>query len=125
MRKIAFLSLGLLAFSLVGCDNKIPMEENLYPESVYLVGAKDRIIDRNLNIGYVKDTVYASVAISGSLPTKTDVTVKVREYPSGIEDYNAKERVADDIMYRTLADGIYSIPPLLCILTRSICLRSN
>lgn len=39
MRKIAFLSLGLLAFSLVGCDNKIPMEENLYPESVYLVGA--------------------------------------------------------------------------------------
>ena len=102
MRKIAFLSLGLLAFSLVGCDNKIPMEENLYPESVYLVGAKDRIIDRNLNIGYAKDTVYASVAISGSLLTKTDVTVKVREYPSGIEDYNAKERVADDIMYRTL-----------------------
>ena len=110
MRKIAFLSLGLLAFSLVGCDNKIPMEENLYPESVYLVGAKDRIIDRNLNLGYAKDTVYASVAISGSLLTKTDVTVKVREYPSGIEDYNAKERVADDIMYRTLANGIYSIP---------------
>ncbi|WP_294498685.1 DUF4361 domain-containing protein [uncultured Bacteroides sp.] len=110
MRKIAFLSLGLLAFSLVGCDNKIPMEENLYPESVYLVGAKDRIIDKNLNIGYAEDTVYASVAISGSLLTKTDVTVKVREYPSGIEDYNAKERVADDILYRTLADDIYSIP---------------
>lgn len=39
---------------MAGCDNKIPMEENLWPETVYLVGAKDKIINRDLNIGYEK-----------------------------------------------------------------------
>ena len=27
--------------------------------TVYLVGAKDKIINRDLNIGYEKDTIYA------------------------------------------------------------------
>jgi len=36
------------------------MEENLWPETVYLVGAKDKIINRDLNIGYEKDTFLSS-----------------------------------------------------------------
>mgnify|MGYP002961935835 FL=1 len=95
---------------MAGCDNKIPMEENLWPETVYLVGAKDKIINRDLNIGYEKDTIYASVAISGSLLAKEDVTVTVEEFPSGIESYNQKELGSDDIKYRTLTNGIYSFP---------------
>lgn len=80
MKKIAFFSITLLLACMAGCDNKIPMEENLWPETVYLVGAKDKIINRDLNIGYEKDTIYASVAISGSLPTKEDITVTVEEF---------------------------------------------
>lgn len=54
MKKIAFFSITLLLACMAGCDNKIPMEENLWPETVYLVGAKDKIINRDLNIGYEK-----------------------------------------------------------------------
>lgn len=71
---------------------------------------KDKIINRDLNIGYEKDTIYASVAISGSLPTKEDITVTIEEFPSGIESYNQKELGSDDIKYRTLTNGIYSFP---------------
>lgn len=110
MKKLAFFPISLLVISLASCNNKIPMEEELWPETVYLVGAKDKIIDRSLNIGYDKDTVYASVAISGSLPTKENVVVTLVESPQTIEEYNRKERGSDDIMYRTLAEGIYSFP---------------
>ena len=110
MKRIAFFSITLLLACMAGCDNKIPMEENLWPETVYLVGAKDKIINRDLNIGYEKDTIYASVAISGSLPTKEDMTVTIEEFPSGIESYNQKELGSDDIKYRTLTNGIYSFP---------------
>jgi len=57
-----------------------------------------------------KDTIYASVAISGSLPTKEDIIVTIEEFPSGIESYNQKELGSDDIKYRTLTNGIYSFP---------------
>ena len=43
MKRIAFFSITLLLACMAGCDNKIPMEENLWPETVYLVGAKDKI----------------------------------------------------------------------------------
>ena len=46
MKRIAFFSITLLLACMAGCDNKIPMEENLWPETVYLVGAKDKIINR-------------------------------------------------------------------------------
>ena len=52
MKKLAFLSAVLLAASMVGCDNRIPMEEEQYPRSVYLVGAGETMINRDLNIGY-------------------------------------------------------------------------
>lgn len=110
MKKLAFFLISLLVISLAACNNKIPMEEGLWPETVYIVGAKDKIIDRSLNIGYEKDTIYASVAISGSLPTKENVVVTLVESPQTIEVYNRKERGSDDIMYRTLAEGIYSFP---------------
>ena len=58
MKRIAFFSITLLLACMAGCDNKIPMEENLWPETVYLVGAKDKIINRDLNIGYEKDTYF-------------------------------------------------------------------
>ena len=110
MKIIAFFSITLLIIFIAGCDNKIPMEEDLWSETVYLVGAKDKIIDKSLNIGYDKDTIYASVAISGSQPTKENVTVQIEEFPWSINEYNRKERGSDDILYRILADGIYSFP---------------
>lgn len=110
MKKILLLSLYLIALFLISCDDDIPMDELMYPESVYLVGAKNLIIDRELNIGYLRDTVYASVAISSSIQTNRDVTVEIEEYPWGIQNYNDKELGTDDVLYQNLASDIYSFP---------------
>jgi hypothetical protein len=110
MKKISLLSLLLLALFFTSCDDSIPMDELMYPESVYLVGANNLIINRDLNIGYLTDTVYASIAISSSIPTDRDVTVEVEEDPASILNYNSKELGTNDILYQNLDKGIYSFP---------------
>lgn len=110
MKKLAFLSAVLLAASMVGCDNRIPMEEEQYPRSVYLVGAGETMINRSLNIGYDVDTIYASVAVSGSLATPSDVVATIVESPESVDAYNNKELGSDDIHYRNPGAGIYSFP---------------
>ncbi len=110
MKKINLLSLSLLIAILIGCDDQIPMNKLMYPQSVYLVGAKGFIIDRDLNIGYLQDTIFTSVAISGSLPTSKDVVVEIEEFPLGIDNYNSKELGSDDILYQNLDKSIYSFP---------------
>lgn len=110
MKKLAFLSAVLLAASMVGCDNRIPMEEEQYPRSVYLVGAGETMINRSLNIGYDVDTIYASVAVSGSLATPSDVVATIVESPESVDAYNNKELGSDDVHYRNPGAGIYSFP---------------
>lgn len=93
MKKLAFLSAVLLAASMVGCDNRIPLEEEQYPRSVYLVGAGETMINRDLNIGYDVDTIYASVAVSGSLATPSDVVATIVESPESVDAYNKRNWV--------------------------------
>lgn len=76
------------------------MEEEQYPRSVYLVGAGEVMINRSLNIGYDVDTIYASVAVSGSLATPSDVVATIVESPESVDAYNNKELGSDDIHYR-------------------------
>lgn len=110
MKKESLLYLFLLALFFISCDDDVPMDKLMYPETVYLVGAKSKIIDRDLNIGYLKDTVYASVAVSSSIRTDKDVVVEVVEDPTAIKNYNNKELGTDDVLYQNLAKSIYSFP---------------
>lgn len=110
MKRSTLLALFMLALSFTGCDDEAPMNQALYPEAVYLVGAKDKIIYRNLDIGYERDTVYASVAISGSLPTDRNVTVEVEEYPEAIFKYNERELGTNDVLFQNLPNDIYEFP---------------
>lgn len=41
MKNKIFMLLLLGAMLLTACDDEAPMERSLYPETVYLVGAKD------------------------------------------------------------------------------------
>jgi hypothetical protein len=109
MKKILLISL-LPALLLAGCDTESPMEQNLYPQKVYIVGAKDRIIDRDLNIGNAQNTISISVAVSGSLNLSQDVTVAVAEDPDAIETYNSRELSAEVVHYQKLQDDIYTYP---------------
>ena len=110
MKNKIFMSLLLGAMLLTACDDEAPMERSLYPETVYLVGAKDKIITRELNLGYDQDTVYASVAVSGTLPTEKNVIAEVEQIPEAILRYNDRELGTNDVLYQTLPADIYSIP---------------
>lgn len=98
MKNKIFMSLLLGTMLLTACDDEAPMERSLYPETVYLVGAKDKIITRELNLGYDQDTVYASVAVSGTLPTEKNVITEVEQIPEAILRYNDRELGTNDVL---------------------------
>ena len=110
MKNIILLPLALLSFFFAGCDVESPMDKDLYPQKVYIVGASDKIIDRDLNIGNFPDTVSISVAVSGSRLSSQDVLVTLGEDKDAIASYDLKNLSALVTQYRKLADGIYSYP---------------
>src|ERR1035437_278616 len=110
MKNIILLTLALLLFFMVGCDVKSPMDKDLYPQQGTIGGAPDKIVDRNLNIGYLQDTVSISVAVSGSRPSSQDVMVTVGEDKDAIATYDVKNLSALITQYRKLAAGLYSYP---------------
>jgi Domain of unknown function (DUF4361)/Domain of unknown function (DUF1735) len=110
MKKIILLPLAILSIFFVGCDQESPMDKDLYPQKVYIVGAAYTIVDRDLNIGNLQDTISISVAVSGSRPSSQDVTVTVGEQDSAVSIYCTKNLSALVTQYRKLADGIYSYP---------------
>jgi len=109
MKKIILFPLSL-ALLLIGCDAESPMDKDLYPQSVYIVGAKDKIVNRDVNIGNDQDTISISVAVSGSRDSQQDLIVSIAEDPNAIETYNTKELSAQAVHYRKLANGIYQYP---------------
>ena len=109
MKKIIGFPLFLVVL-LTGCDVESPMDTDLYPQKVYIVGAKDKIVDRDLDIGLLQDTISISVAVSGSRASKQDITVFVKEDPDAIETYNSRELSAEVTHYQKLQDIIYSYP---------------
>lgn len=111
MKNIILLPLALLSILFVGCDQESSMDKDLYPQSVYIVGATDKIVDRDLNIGDAPyDTVSISVAVSGSRASTQDVTVTVGEMDTAITIYDTKNLSALGTQYRKIADSVYTYP---------------
>ena len=111
MKNIILLPLALLSILFVGCDQESSNDKDLYPQSVYIVGATDKIVDRDLNIGDTPyDTVSISVAVSGSRPSNQDVTVTVGEMDTAITIYNKKNVSGTVAQYRKVADSVYTYP---------------
>ena len=110
MKNIILLSLALLSVFFVGCDVESPMSKDLYPQKVYIVGATDLIVDRDLNIGNVPDTVSISVAVSGSRSSTQNVTVTVGEQDSAVINYDYKNLSALVTQYRKIASSVYTYP---------------
>ena len=111
MKNIILLPLALLSILFVGCDQESSNDKDLYPQSVYIVGAADKIVDRDLNIGDTPyDTVSISVAVSGSRSSNQDVTVTVGEMDTAITIYNKKNVSGTVAQYRKIADSVYTYP---------------
>lgn len=109
-KNILFFLIASSSLLLTRCDVESPLEKDLYPQKVYIVGAKDKVIDRDLNIGDAQDTISISVAVSGSQPTSQDVTVTLVEDPNAIQSYNTRNLSALVTQYQKLANDIYTYP---------------
>lgn len=105
---LCFLSLAMLFAS---CEKEsAPMNEELFPKNVYIVGARDQIIDRDIDFSNLPDTINLSVAVSGSQPLDKDVTVTLSENPDEIALYNERNVSGEAVQYQKLDSAVYSYP---------------
>lgn len=109
MKKILLFSVSLTLL-LIGCDVDSPMDKDLYPQKVYIVGARDQVIDRNIDLGNAPDTISISVAVSGSRILGRDITVTLREEPAEIETYNHRNLSAEAVQYQKPGSSVYVYP---------------
>lgn len=110
MKKITLFSL-FLALLFAACDNEeSPMDKDLYPQKVYIIGNQDQLLDRDVDLGNATDTVSVSVAISGSLPLSKSVTVTLEENLAEVELYNERNVSGEDVQYQVPDSAIYSYP---------------
>lgn len=111
MKKTIITSLtALLAFLICACDQEQPIDTDQYPQSIYIVGAHDRIITRELNLGYDQDTLNLSIAVSGSRSLSQDVGVEIELCPEAIDAYNAREINPNFRQYRALDPATFTMP---------------
>lgn len=110
MKKIILFSLSLVAL-FAGCgEDDSPMNKELYPQKVYIVGARNQVIDRDIDLGNSPDTIFLSVAVSGSLPLSKDVSVTLAENPDEVPLYNARNVSGAAVQFRKPDAAIYSYP---------------
>lgn len=110
MKKIILFSLSLVAL-FAGCGKvDSPMCTELYPQKVYIVGARDQLIERDIDLGKSTDTIFISVAVSGSLPLTKDVTATIAENPAEVKLYNERNVSGADVQYQKPDAAVYSYP---------------
>lgn len=110
MKKILLYSISLIVL-FAGCENETsPMDTDLFPSKVYIVGTRDQIVEREIELGNMIDTIAVSVAVSGSRPLNKDVTVTIKENIDEIDLYNQRNVSGEDVQYQKLDDSIYSYP---------------
>lgn len=110
MKKILLYSISLIVL-FAGCENETsPMDTDLFPSKVYIVGARDQIVEREIELGNMIDTIAVSVAVSGSRPLNKDVTVTIKENIDEIDLYNQRNVSGEDVQYQKPDDSIYSYP---------------
>ena len=110
MKKIILFSLSL-AMLFTGCEKEdSPMDRELFPQKVYIVGARDQVINRDIDLGKSTDTIAISIAVSGSLPLTKDVTVTLVENPDEVTLYNERNVSGEDVQYQKPDDAIYNYP---------------
>lgn len=109
MKKISlFIILVIIGTS---CEKEqIPMNMELFPKKVYIVGTRDQLIHRDIDLGNVEDTINLSIAVSGSLPLSKDITVTLEENPEEIALYNQRNVSGESIQFQKLSESIYNYP---------------
>ncbi|MGQ1947534.1 BT_3044 domain-containing protein [Geofilum sp. OHC36d9] len=114
-----FIILLCIALSLltVGCVED-PLDSEQYKKLVYLVGAVDELQTKDIYYTSEEEQdTYIAVAVGGSLPTTSDVTVSLAEWDEAIEKYNKKYIASGKPKYHKLLPEFYSVPNMDCIIS--------
>lgn len=112
MKKNIFLGFMLAGgmMLLTGCESNDPMSDEQYEKVIYVVGASQNVITRELKYSDTAQEAFASVAISGTHMISHDVSVNLKAQNSVIDWYNKKYKYLDaDIRYRAMPEGHYSL----------------
>lgn len=110
MKKKILYTLSLIVL-LMGCESEnSPMDIDLFPPKVYIVGARNQIIERYIELGNSIDTINVSVAVSGSRQLSKDVTVSIIENAAEIDLYNQRNVSGEAVQYQKPDSSIYSYP---------------
>lgn len=99
---------GMVLFA--GCESNDPMSSEQYDKIVYVVGASQNVITRELKYSNTAQETFASVAISGTHMISQDVSVSLKTQNSVIDWYNNKYKYLDtDIRYQKMPEAHYSL----------------
>lgn len=103
--------LSILMVVFTACNDEFLLDKEQYIKKIYLIGASDKVLSKNLAYHKQEQETFTTVAISGSLLPERDVAVTVANYEPGIAWYNNKyKHLAEDIKYQALDPACYSIP---------------
>lgn len=97
-------------FTFAGCSEENPIDIEQYFKQIYLVGAADKMTDREVSYSEAESEISVSVAASGSLNLDKDVSFKLTEDAEGIGIYNRQNLSVSDIQYQALPISAYSYP---------------
>lgn len=97
MKKILFV-LFVAVVTLTSCDYDWPLDNDQYPQKVYIVGAHEKILYKSLDLSYDKDTVTMSLGVSGSLSLSKDVMTTICQDSAAVMKYNDREWLKVDIL---------------------------
>lgn len=109
MKKILFV-LFVAVVTLSSCDYDWPLDNDQYPQKVYIVGAHEKILYKSLDLSNDKDTVSMSLGVSGSLSLSKDVMATIGQDSAAVMKYNDRELSAEGRHFNFLSNDIYSIP---------------
>lgn len=97
---------------LVSCNVENPIDGEQYIKQVYLVGAYDKLQEKQVAYGGDGE-IFVAVAIGGSFALDHDVTVRLEEADRiNVDNYNKKNVVGDDVPYEVMPKELYNIHSL-------------
>lgn len=97
---------------LVSCNVENPIDGEQYIKQVYLVGAYDKLQEKQVAYGSDGE-IFVAVAIGGSFALDHDVTVRLEEADRiNVDNYNKKNVVGDDVPYEVMPKELYNIHSL-------------
>lgn len=110
--KISYIIISLLLlFLFSSCNYDNPLDTEQYKKVIYMIGASDNVLTKEIKYSGEKQEIFVSVGISGSLLIDNDISVNLSSQNSVIDWYNKKFKYLEtDIKYQELSDAFYNLP---------------